>query len=100
MINNQFTYYCDPKKELTFEEKVLSFAKAYLARFGIYPNVCQVNPKMIKEAEDRSRKLGVPILETEKIIYVSSIEIILNKSVLPNNFYLGVKKDNTVLSKV
>jgi hypothetical protein len=69
----------DPKTEINI--KIERAAVYYREKYGKRPNVCFVNPSMIKSSI--APEPNQPILSGE-------IELRTSKSVLPNHFWIGV----------
>ena len=64
----------DDDAKRPFEEKVKRAAEFYRGKYGRKPNFCLVNQKSVKEA-----------------VNLDKINIVPDKSVLPNHFLIGLK---------
>ncbi len=71
---NSGMLWLDDDKHRPFEEKVRRAAVYYREKYGRSPELCRVNPAMIKE------KLKIGKIEIEPM-----------KTVLPHHFWLGTK---------
>jgi len=64
----------DPKRSL--EDKISAGAERYVAKFGVRPNACFVNPA---------------VLEKEKA-QIEGLQVLTAQNILPHHFWLGVQK--------
>jgi hypothetical protein len=69
----------DSEKGKGFEQKITEAKKYFAKKYGFTPNICHVNPK-----------------ENEHFAEIPGIEIVFDKSILPNCYWLGTDEDREI----
>jgi hypothetical protein len=71
----------DPKTPI--EKKIEKAVQYYKDKYARDANTCYVNPSMIPEGQ-------------ESIISIPGVDVIATRSVLPNNFWIGIDNQKGV----
>jgi len=69
----------DSDKNKSFAQKIAEAKKYFIKKYGFTPNMCCVNPK-----------------ENEDFIKIVDMEVVFDKSILPNSYWLGTKEDREI----
>lgn len=82
----------DNDKKTSIPDKVERAAQYYQKKYGVNPDICYVNPKMVK-GEGGSNK------EVKKDqIKIGEILLLINDMVLPDHYWIGIKTSEDRIS--